>query len=46
MGNLTELSNGIQLASVIAIIAFVIYYFAYRKDLKELQREQMKKGKR
>jgi hypothetical protein len=45
MGNITELFNGIQLASVIAIIAFVIYYFAYRKDLKELQREQLK-GKR
>ena len=46
MGNANELFNGVQIASSIAIVAFVIYYFAYRKDMKELQRDQAKKGRK
>jgi len=35
MINLDDLFNAVQLVSALAIIAFVIFYFAYRKDINK-----------
>jgi hypothetical protein len=40
------LGDSVQMASSIAIIAFVVFYFVFRENFRELQREQMKKSKR
>jgi hypothetical protein len=39
MINLNDFFNGVQLVSAIAIIAFVIFYFVARKDLKDMHKK-------
>lgn len=33
MINLNELFNGVQLVTALAVIAFVVFYFAFRKEI-------------
>jgi hypothetical protein len=39
MINLNDFFTGVQLVSAVAIIAFVIFYFAVRKDLKDIHKK-------
>lgn len=40
MVDLAEFFDGVQLVSALAIIAFVIFYFAFRKDIKDTMRKK------
>jgi len=35
MININDLFNAVQIATALAIIAFVIFYFAYKKEIHE-----------
>jgi len=39
MINLNEFFTGVQVITALAIIAFVIFYFAVRKDLKDMHKK-------
>lgn len=43
MSDLDRFANGVDIATSIAIVASVIFYFAFRKDIKESMTKANKK---